>query len=150
VAKRQQKPTRRQRHLRIISEWLIDDIRDRCALRAREDHQPLMADAIDTLKHELVPVWERSGWWTSNPSAEVRHMDLYRLAEQDATKYSRRRNRQVTHRSSSNDPLTQLAKDLARQAATMLEQVADDLPDVERQGDHCLMRVDQLIADLDD
>jgi hypothetical protein len=133
------------------SEWPIAEIRDRCALRVYEDHQPLMADAIDTLKHELVPVWERPyGIWTSNPSAEVRHMDLYRLAEQDATKYSRRRNRQVRHRSSGNDPLTQLAKDLARQAATMLEQVADDLPDVERQGDHCLMRVDQLIADLDD
>ena len=131
-------------YARTHTDFHVEEIRQVCKLLQREDHLPILQEVKDVAPFELWPVYERTGWWTSSPSQEVRAVALFRAAERNATE--QQRNFQVLKRHQRGNPLTGEAKVAAKQATGVKELFEDDLPDPDRTNDHCLMRIDQLMA----
>lgn len=146
-ALKRRKPTKRERQVRTViamfhenSEQDINDIRAQLRLRMADDHQSIMADVIDSAPFEVVYVWWRPGIWTCAPTEEVRLVDAYELAKQDATKWERRKRRQIRFRRSES--LTGTLRQVAAQAKATLDTLAANLPDPNAH-DPCLARIDR-------
>lgn len=103
----------------------------------------ILREVKDVAPFELWAVYERPGWWTTNPSHEVRLVALFRSAERNATEQSR--SAQVLRRHRRADSLTGVARLAAKQTVGVKELFEDDLPDPERSDDHCLRRIDRLM-----
>jgi len=148
------RPSKLERQVRTVvamfqerSDWRVEDIRDRLRLRACDDHQPIIAAAIDAAPFEIVYVYERPDVWTCASTAEIRQEEAYQLARQDATKWHRRLRRQERFR--HGERLTGSLSMIASEATANAETLATNRPDPDRE-DSCLMRIDRWLQDLAD
>lgn len=126
----------------------ISEIRDALNLRVRDDHQPIMREVIDSAKFYVCYVWERPGWWTANPSEEVRRVDAIEQAKQEAARWDRLYARAKRWR--PGDSLTgALSGASAAAQATRVNLIAY-APNPDRQGDFCLERIDAKVSALEE
>lgn len=128
------------------SEFYSDEIKLECKIpRGRYEDKAvseILRGVKDAAPFELWPVYERPGWWTTSPTAEIRIVAMYRAADRHATELHRLYG--VMHRHRSHDPQTATIKLAAKQALGVKELFEDDLPAADRE-DTCLARIDRLI-----
>src|SRR5262245_46104268 len=133
-------------HRATHREALLDKVGifDDGSTTAERDFRTIVAYVKDHGSAEFWPVYERDGWHTTRPSEEVRQRAEWEAVRRALTEHMRLFG--MLSRFRSHTPLYGSVSLLVAFLREFVRKLEADLPDPDRQGDHCLMHIDRLKA----